>query len=156
VIQNKESPELMVLTLLDRDTLGQIPGEIDVQSLTDGQPVCHELQRNDVDQALKTVNLLGHFDLVRLGRREFGVALVADDDGTALASNHLLISIERLGENVVPGEDHDNREVLIDESEDTMFEFARHDGLAMEIGDFLDLQCTYIMRLAKGFAREID
>jgi hypothetical protein len=140
----------MVPTLLDCDTLGQVPGEIDVQSLADGQPVRHQLQRNDVDQALKTVDLLGHFNLVRLGRRELSVALVANDDGTALASNHLLIGIERLGENVVSGENHDNWEILVDESEDAVFEFAGHDGFAMEIGDFLDLQRTCILRLVRN------
>jgi hypothetical protein len=37
---------------LDRDGLGQIARKVNVQALSNGQPVCNELQRNDVEKAL--------------------------------------------------------------------------------------------------------
>jgi hypothetical protein len=53
-----------------------------------------------------------------------------------------LVCVERLGEDVIPGKDHDNRKVLVDQSQDTVLELTRHDSLAVEVRDFLDLEST--------------
>jgi len=80
--------------LLDSDTLGQVSGEVDVQALSNGQPVGHELKRNDVEQTLQNINGLGNLNLVGLVTRELAVALAANDNGAALASNDLLVSVQ--------------------------------------------------------------
>ena len=126
--------------LLDRNRLGQVTREVDVDALRNGEPVRHQLERDDVEQALEDVDGAGHLDLVGLVAGELGVARVADDDRSALACDDLLVGVERLGEDVVTGKDHNNREGLVDEREDTVLEFAGHDGFAMEVGDFLDFQ----------------
>ena len=99
---------------LDGNALGKVPREIDVQTLADCQPIGHQLQWDDVDKTLQAIDLLGHLDLVRLVRRELRVSGVADDDWATLSSNDLLVGIERLGENVIPSQDHDDWEVLVD------------------------------------------
>lgn len=126
--------------LLDSDGLGQVPREIDVKTLSNGQPVSHELQRDDVEETLEEVVGVGDLDLVGLLARELLVVGVADDDGAALAGDDLLVGVEGLGEDVIAGQDHDDRQVLVDEGEDTVLQLARHDGLAVEVGNFFDLE----------------
>ena len=53
--------------------------------------------------------------------------------------NTLLVSIEGLGKDVIACEDHNDGKMFVNKSEDTMLEFARHNGLTVEIGDFFDL-----------------
>ena len=100
------------------------------------------MQRNDVDETLENVDVLGHLNLVRLVGRELGVVLVADDDWSSATGNDLLVGVERLGEDVVTGKDHDNRKVLVNQSQDTVLELTGHDSLAVEVRDFLDLEST--------------
>ena len=126
--------------LLDGNRLGQVPGEVNVQALSNGKPVGHELERDDVEQTLQKVVGVGDLDLVGLLAGELLVVGVADDDGAALASNDLLVGVEGLGEDGVASEDHDDGQVLVDEGEDTVLQLARHDGLAVEVGDLLDLK----------------
>jgi hypothetical protein len=128
--------------LLDSDRLGQVTGHIDVDSLGNGHPVGHELQRNDIDQTLQAVDIAGNLDLVSLVTWELGVVLVANDDGPSAAGNDLLVSVERLGEDVVAGKNHDNGQVLVNKCKNTVLELSRHDSLAMKVGDFLDLKST--------------
>jgi hypothetical protein len=130
------SPDL----LLDSDRLGQVPREVDVQALSNGKPVGHELERDDVEQTLQEVVGVRDLDLVGLLARELLVVGVADDDGTALAGDDLLVGVEGLGEDGVASKDHDDGQVLVDEGEDTVLQLAGHDGLAVEVGDFLDLE----------------
>jgi hypothetical protein len=80
--------------LLDSDRLGQVPGEVDVEALSNGEPVGHELERDDVEQTLEELVGVRNLDFVGLLARELLVVLVADDDGTALASNDLLVGVE--------------------------------------------------------------
>ena len=54
----------------------------------------------------------------------------------------MLVSVERLLEEIITSQDHDDREVLVDKGEDTVLELTRHDGLAVKVGNFLDLQST--------------
>ena len=100
------------------------------------------MQGDDVDETLENVDVLGHLDLVCLVGRELGVVLVADDDWSSATGNDLLVCVERLGEDVVTGKDHDDREVLVDQSQDTVLELARHDSLAVKVRDLLDLEST--------------
>lgn len=81
-----------------------------------------------------------NLDLVGLLARELLVVLVADDDGATLTGDDLLVGVERLGEDGVTGEDHDDGEVLVDESEDTVLQLTGHDGLAVEVTNLLDLE----------------
>ena len=79
-------------------------------------------------------------DLVGLLAGELLVVLVADDDRATLAGDDLLVGVEGLGEDGVTGEDHDDGEVLVDESEDTVLQLTGHDGLAVEVTNLLDLE----------------
>ena len=119
------------MVLLNSDQFGQVPGEVDVQALSNRKPIGHKLERNDVEQTLKELMSVRNLNLVGLLARELHVVLVADDNGTSLASDDLLIGVERFGEDGVTGEDHDDREVLIDKSKDTMLQFTRHDSFTV-------------------------
>ena len=126
--------------LLHRNTLRQIPREIHIQPLAHGQPIRHQLQRDHVQQALQHIDRVRDLDAVRLLVGELLVARVADDDGPAAARDDLLVGVERLGEDVVAREDHDDGEGFVDQGEHAVFEFAGHDGFAVEVGDFFDLE----------------
>lgn len=54
----------------------------------------------------------------------------------------LLVGVERLLEDLVTGEDHDNGEVLVNQGQNTVLQLTGHDSLAVEVGNFLDLQRT--------------
>ena len=100
---------------------------------------------------------------------EFLVVFVADDDGAAAAGDDclqrqytclpgrgvlkkrgteegrekertLLVGVQRLGEDGVAGEDHDDGKVLVHERQHAVLELAGHDGLAVQVGDLLDLE----------------
>lgn len=73
--------------LLDSDRLGQVAREVDVQALSNGEPVGNQLQRNDVQETLQAVNGLWHLDPLCLGWRELGIVLVADDNRSSLTGN---------------------------------------------------------------------
>lgn len=87
----------------NRDTLRQVPREIHVQPLRNSQPIRHQLKRDHIQQALQRIYRPGHLDLISLLCWELGVVLIADDDRSAFARNDLLVSVERLGEDVVAG-----------------------------------------------------
>ena len=128
--------------LLDRHALGQVTRKVDVETLCNGEPVGHELERDDIEQALEDIDCLWDLDLVRLIGGELGVLLVADDDWAALARNHLLVCVERLGKDVVASQDHDNGQILVHERQHAVLQLARHDCFAVEVGDFLDFERT--------------
>ena len=73
--------------LLDRDRLGKVTREVNVQALEDSQPVGNELQGNDVEDTLKAVDGLGDLNLLGLRGLELLISRVADDNGLAAASN---------------------------------------------------------------------
>jgi hypothetical protein len=60
--------------LLNGDRLGQVTGEVNVETLHDGQPVGDELQGDDIEDALEHVDGLGDLDLLGLGGLELLVA----------------------------------------------------------------------------------
>ncbi|KXT02277.1 hypothetical protein AC579_8322 [Pseudocercospora musae] len=127
-------------SLLDSDRFGQISWEVDVQAFSDSQPVGHELEWDDVEETLEDVDGVWDFDLVGLVAWELLVVGVADDDWASLACNDLLVGVERLGEDVVAGEDHDDWEILVDKRKNTVLQLTRHDSLAVEVGNLLDLE----------------
>jgi hypothetical protein len=45
----------------------------------------------------------------------------------------LLVRVERLCKNIVPGKNHDDWQVLVYQCQDAMLELARHDSLAVKI-----------------------
>lgn len=75
------------VSLLDSDRLGQVSGEVNVETLENGQPVGNQLQRNDVQDSLQAVNGLGDLDLESIRGLELLVTRVADDDGLATTGN---------------------------------------------------------------------
>lgn len=78
---------LISRNLLDGHRLGQISREIHIQAFGDSQPISNQLQRDNVQQPLKTVNSLRNLNLLRQLRREFGIVGIANDDRATFASN---------------------------------------------------------------------
>jgi hypothetical protein len=108
------------------------------------------LQWDNIKETLQRIHCPGYLDLVRLLTGELWVVGVADDDGTALTSNDLLVGIEGFGKELIASQDHDNGKVLVHEGQDTVFELARHDGLAVKVGNFLDLESALTMVISRG------
>ena len=129
--------------LLHRNTLGQVPREIDIEALSNRKPVGHQLQGNDVKQTLERIHGLGHLNFIGLLTGEFRVILVADDNGTTFTGNDLLVGVEGFHKEWIACQDHDDWKILIDQGKDTVLELTRHNGFTVEIGDFLDLKGTY-------------
>lgn len=77
--------------LLDRHRLSQVTGEVNVQTLPNGEPVRDKLQGNYIQQTLETIHGLRHNNLLSLRSREFGVILVADDDRATTTGNDCTI-----------------------------------------------------------------
>jgi hypothetical protein len=73
--------------LLDSNRLGQVAREVDVQALSNSEPVCDQLQRNDVQETLQAVDSLWHLNSLGLGWWEFGIVLIADDNGSSFTGN---------------------------------------------------------------------
>lgn len=69
--------------LLNSDGFRQVTREINIQTFSNGKPVGHELERDDVEETLKTIDRLWDLNLFRLASLEFVVVRVADDDGLA-------------------------------------------------------------------------
>ena len=131
-----------MISLLDSDRLGQVTGEVNVETLENSEPVGNELKRDDVEETLKNVDGLRDLDLLGLRSLELLIVGVADDDGLTTASNNLLVGVERLLEEVVTGEDHDDGKVLINQGQDTVLQLTRHDSLTVKVRDFLNLKGT--------------
>lgn len=70
------------LHLLDSHRLRQIAGEVDVDTLGNSKVVCHELERDDIQETLQSIDSLRDLNSLDLVSREFVVAFVADDDRT--------------------------------------------------------------------------
>lgn len=52
----------------------------------------------------------------------------------------MLVGVQALGEDVITRQNHNNREVLVHQRQHAVLELARHDGLAMEVTNLLDLE----------------
>lgn len=67
---------------------GKHTWEVDVEVLGYGEPVRNELERNDVEKSLQTINGCRHLNLFTLLIYELFVVLVANDYWTPTASNN--------------------------------------------------------------------
>jgi len=67
--------------------LGQVAREVHIKTFHDGEPVSDELQRNDVQDALQAVHRLGNLNLLSLAGLELLIALVANNNRLAAASD---------------------------------------------------------------------
>lgn len=101
----------------------QVTGEVDVTTILDSQVVAENLERNDVQQALKAVDGLGNTNCLDVGGDGI-VTLVAKDDGLGLAGSDLSERRLDLGVERVLGHDDDNWHVLVDQSKGTVLELA--------------------------------
>jgi hypothetical protein len=63
-------------------------GEIDVEVLSDSHPVGHQLQRNDIEKTLQTVDGLGQLNLLAGLVPELLIVLVADNDRPTATGNN--------------------------------------------------------------------
>jgi len=80
------------------------------------------LERDNVKEALQTIDSLRNLDLFGLASCKFLVVWIADNNGPTTTSNDLLVSIERLREDIITGENHDDWEVFIDQGQDSFQE----------------------------------
>lgn len=76
------------LSLFNGYRLRKVARKIDVEAFPNGEPVCNQLQWNNVEKSLEAVHGLGNLDLLRLGRRELGIAVVTDHNGATTPGNH--------------------------------------------------------------------
>ena len=73
---------------MKRENDVQIPWEVNIKSILDSQVVTEQLQGDDIQQALQTIDSLGHANgLGALG--DTLVVCIADDDGLCLSSGDL-------------------------------------------------------------------
>jgi hypothetical protein len=101
----------------------QVPGEINIASILHRQVIAEQLQRDDVQQALHTVNGLGNAN----GLRACGDALVTiitQDDGLAIASSNLGEGGLDFGIQRVFSHDDDHGHVLVDQREGPMLKLS--------------------------------
>lgn len=74
--------------LFDGNRLGQVTWEINVETLSNCEPVGHKLKRNNVEETLEAVDCLWNLDLLGLSTAELFVIRVADDDWLTAAGNN--------------------------------------------------------------------
>ncbi|RYC53571.1 hypothetical protein CHU98_g12638, partial [Xylaria longipes] len=69
--------------------ISRISREVNVQTLHDGQPVRYQLERDDVQEALKTVDSSRDFYLLGLAGLELLISGIANHNGlTTTSSNY--------------------------------------------------------------------
>lgn len=104
----------------------QIPREIDITAVLHSQVVAQELEGNNVQQALETVDGSGNADgLDALG--DTLITLIAENDGLGLAGGDLGKGGLDLGVERVLGHDDDDGHVLINEGKGTMLQLSSKD-----------------------------
>lgn len=74
-------------SLLHGNRLGEIAREVDVQSLAHSEPVGDELERNDVEKALKAVHSLRDLNLLGLFGGKLAVIRIANNNRSTATSN---------------------------------------------------------------------
>jgi hypothetical protein len=104
----------------------QVPREIDVKSILDGQVVTEQLQRNHVQQSLQAVYSFGYADRLN-GFGDTFIILVAKDDRLRFAGGDLSKGGLNFGVKRVLGHDDDDRHVLVNQSQRAMFQFTSED-----------------------------
>ena len=91
----------------------QVPGEINIASIFYRQVIAEQLQGDDVEQALHAIDGLGNANGLRTHWDTF-VAVIAQDDGLAIASCNLGEGGLDFGIQRVLRHDDDDRHVLVD------------------------------------------
>jgi len=127
-------------------TSSQVPGEVDIESILHSQVVAQELQWNDVEQSLQTVDGLWNPDRLRVLQEPRVVVVVANDHWSCLSRSDLRKRGLNLCEERIPGHNNDDRHVLINQRERAVLEFSGKDScvrvsVLMEIS--LDSDTTY-------------
>ena len=127
-------------------TNSQVPGEVDVESILHGQVVAQELQGNDIEQSLQTVDGPWNADRLRVPQESRVVVVVANDHRSCLSRSDLRKRGLDFGEERIPGHDNDDRHVFIDQRERAVLEFSGKDtcvrvSVLVEIS--LDIDKTY-------------
>jgi hypothetical protein len=127
-----------------------------IPRITQSRTVRQELERNNVDETLKTIDSSGDTDdlVGRVGNRV--VIVIADDDRSTFSSGDLGKSRSDLGVERVSGHDEDDaenehgqanlayylRKVLVHKRKGPVLELSSEDSLAVHVGNLLDLQGT--------------
>jgi hypothetical protein len=101
----------------------QVSGEIDVEALVDSQMIAEQLQGDDVEQTLETVDCLRHADSLDILCDAF-VIFVAYDNGMCLAGSNLGEGRLDLGIKRVTCHDDDHGHVFIDKGERAVLQLA--------------------------------
>ena len=120
----------------------QVPWEIDIKSILNGEVVAQELKWNDVEETLQAIHRLRYADgFAPLGNTI--ITLVANNDRLRLPCGNLSECRLHLGVQGILGHNDDDGHILVDQGERTVFEFASQDTLRVHVRDFLDLQSTF-------------
>lgn len=80
--------------LLDGNGLGQVARAVDVAAAQNGDVVREQLHGNDREHSLQAVDRVRHFHETGGVLLRLDVAVLANDDRAALASRHLLQSVD--------------------------------------------------------------
>lgn len=88
--------------------------------------VAEQLERNDVKQALETVNGLGDANGLRVGGDSF-ISFVTEDNRLGLAGGDLSECRLHLGVQRILGHDNDDGHILVNEGQRTVFQFTGKD-----------------------------
>jgi len=108
-------------------TNSQVPGEINVESILHGQVVAKELQGDDVEQSLQTVDGLWNTDRLRVLQEFRVVVVVANDHRSCLPRSDLRERGFDFGEQRISGHNDDDWHVLINQRERAVLEFSGKD-----------------------------
>lgn len=133
--------------LLGRDRLGKVPREINIKAVEDCQVVAEELERDNVEDTLETIDSSRYDNCLVLSTLvlvhavlDSRVVLAADDDGSAFSGRDLGEGILDLGVERVTGHDNDDRHILINQRQRSVLELASENTFRVHVGDFLNLE----------------
>ena len=119
----------------------QVPREVDIEAILDRQVVTQELQRDDVQEPLQSIDSLGYTDCLHT-LLDAIITVVANDDGLGFASGDLCKGRLNLGVQRILRHDDDHGHVFVNQGQRTVLQFTREDALRVHVADFLDLQGT--------------
>ena len=86
--------------------------------------VAQELQGDDVEQSLQTVNCPGNADRLDVLQELRIVVVVANDHWSCLSRGDLRKRGFNFGEERIPGHNNDDRHVLVDQRKGAVLEFS--------------------------------
>ncbi len=127
--------------LLDSDRLGKVTWEVDVDARRCGKVVRKELERDDSQQTLETVDGAGHTDGLHT-LLDVLVVVVANDDRLALSRCDLHERCLNLGVQRVLGHDENDGHRLVNKGKGTVLKLTGKDTFRVHVADLLDLEST--------------